>query len=245
MTRRRCINPSCNRTFSSRRAHAAVQRVCGADGCRRWYKTYWSQTRRPPRGMPDAAYGKAEASCRGDAARHALLVLARRTGLRKGELLGLAWGDVLDGSGAVRRSFGLRGQWDDARGFVPTKTGASRPVYLDSEARRELERLAGSRPVRRSARIFPCWESAVHRWFVGLQRRLGVSSPDTGRPYRFHDLRHALGTELVRAGRIDLARRMLGHRDVNTTMIYAEQGDQEVLADLEGVLARRKRPSSA
>jgi integrase len=239
------MNPSCNRRFSARRAHAAVQRVCGSDPCRRWYKAHWTQTRRPPRGIGADAYAAVERACRDDAGRHALVVLARRTGLRKGELLGLTWGDVLDGSGRVRGSFAVRGQWDDARGFVPPKTRASRPAYIDREARSELERLAGGRTLRRSARIFPYWESAVHRWFVALQRRLGVGNLETGRPYRFHDFRHALATELVRAGRIDLARRMLGHRDLNTTMIYAEQGDQEVLADLESALGRGKRPSSA
>ena len=260
---KKCKNPDCRRLFTPGH-YGDRQMVCTGDyvakcdrcpgakckrcagkgtfkqACQIWYKLFWSQTRKPARGIPLADWTKIWKRAHEEVPHYAVLILvARETGLRKGEILGLMWGDVLDPAGKVKTSIELRGQWDDCRGFIPTKTGASRLAYLTETACKAIDTLQRGKS---EDRLFPFWESMVWKWFTGLQRRLEIANPATGRPYRFHDIRHSLGYELVRAGRVDLAKKMLGHKNVNTTMGYAEQGAEELLQDLERV--RRPAPAA-
>lgn len=265
----KCINPSCGKEVKASH-YGKRQKVCGGtytedcrrcpakhgkeckrcngtgkydQSCRAWYRTYWAETRKPPRGIPDDVFKKIkEEASKGDSRKHALLVVARETGLRKGEVLGLTWSVVLDHNGAVKNSIELRGQWSDRGGFKPTKSHASRLALLSKEAREVVEKLKDEQDeIKGDDRLFPFWESATYNWFVSLQTRLGITNPDTGSAYRFHDLRHALGSELVRGGRTDLAQKMLGHKNINTTMGYAEQRPDEMLDDLENMKKKREK----
>jgi integrase len=201
--------------------------------------------RRPPRGIPDADFGR----ILGRAVKWgepfaALVRVARETGCRKGELLGLCWRDVLDGDGKARSAVTIRGQWSDTEGFKTTKTGNSRTSMFSPPARSAVEFLRGLAPkARPDERVFKVSEATAWRWFVEVQEALKIKNPETGHAYRFHDLRHSVGVELARAGRLDLAKRMLGHKRLETTMIYAELSPDEILEDVEEVRrkARKKR----
>ncbi len=88
---------------------------------------------------------------------------------------------------------------------------------------------------KRAGRVWPVSESQVWKFFVQVQLAMKIKNPQTGEPYRFHDLRHSVGRELVKAGRVDLAQKMLGHRKLETTMGYAELSGDEILEDLEKI----------
>lgn len=241
---KKCLNPKCQHNFEAGH-YGELQKVCGRRECKKWYKRYWSEVRKPPRGIPSnimrAILHLVE---KDDPILHALLIVARESALRKGELLGLTWRDVLDHENQVKSSVAVRGQWDDKRGFVETKTGASKLGLLTTAARDAIRSIWNRyRKVKPKLddRIFPFWESSVWKWFRDLQCDLGVSNPETGRPYRFHDMRHSVGVELVRAGKIQTAQKMLNHKSVNTTMGYAERSAEELLGEVEEVRRRKRR----
>jgi len=229
-----CMNPACGRSFTPGH-YGDRQLVCGKAACHLWYVKHWSSTRKPPRGIPDEDLKKLVAACERAPFWHSLLVVAAWSGLRKGELLGLTWKDVVDGD-HIAPSFVLRGQWDDRSGtFKATKTGASRSCYLLQAAREALQRfwIRLGHP-RGTDRIWPIAESSVWRWFVALQRRARVKNPDTGREYRVHDLRHTAAVRTYRAtGDITKATTLLGHRNPATTLIYAQERPEEVARGLD------------
>jgi site-specific recombinase XerD len=59
---------------------------------------------------------------------------------------------------------------------------------------------------------------------------------ESGAPrYTIHQLRHTTATELLEAGhKVETVQRRLGHKDIRTTMGYAEVSDAKVRAELEG-----------
>jgi integrase/recombinase XerD len=58
---------------------------------------------------------------------------------------------------------------------------------------------------------------------------------DAGNPrYTLHQLRHTRGSELLAQGQpIEIVQRVLGHRDIRSTLLYAELNEDEVRAALE------------
>lgn len=204
--------------------------------CTDWRRGWWAQTRKPPRGMTEEEQTKAlKAAEKEDVRFWALLVTARNSALRKGELLGLTWSDVEDGS-EIRSNFPLRGQWDDVEGFKSTKTDSGRIAFFMKEAREAVRRVRttiakGEQP---TDRVWPYYESQTWIRWVELQKRLKIENQDTHRPYRFHDLRHtaALRT-LKRTGKLSDASTLCGHKNPGTTMIYTQQRPEDFVASLE------------
>ncbi|MEU7345768.1 tyrosine-type recombinase/integrase [Streptomyces bacillaris] len=172
-----------------------------------------------------------------DAARadrlHALYELALRTGLRRGELLGLHWADVdLDGGTAsVCRS--LQRTRSAGLTHLPTKTRASeRRIALPTECiralhghweRQEEEREGAGADWKTSGLVFtttaggPLDPANITRHFRGLLNRAGL------RRIRFHDLRHSTATLLLEQG-VDLVviKELLGHAHIGVTAsVYA------------------------
>jgi len=236
-----CSNPGCRRQF--RPGHyGKLQKICKRKECKTWYRSFWAQTRKPPRGIPAKDIDTLMKGARIDRGQYALLVVARYSGMRKGELLGLTWGDVLDG-GNVKSSIILKGQWSDKDGrFMPTKTGASRIAFLLDESRKALQSFYKKADPGLRDRIWDMSESAAWSWFTGLQKMLGISNPETKAPYRFHDLRHTAAVETYQStGEIHRASVLLGHKNPATTMIYAQERPEEFVAALEKANKRKKR----
>jgi integrase len=172
--------------------------------------------------------------------------LALTSGLRRGELLGLRWSDVDDGSVTVARQVLVR----------PRSTGKARRVYV-------RETTKG----RRVRRIDPETVAALRRWKAAQAEErlafgpaykddggLGVEAPwivteadgavihpDTllrrwtalvdaasVRPITLHSARHTYAELALAAGvRIDVVSRQLGHASIATTAnIYTHDNDQ-------------------
>jgi integrase len=228
----KCLRPECERTFTPRANNRKTQKVCGLDCCRKWYKRHHATTAAVPHGMSPPDWNVAEAALKIGERLDTLILLGRETGLRKGELLGLSWGDVTDEAGGMRPVVAVRGQRTEAGTFKVTKGKGSRNAFLSVKARKWLAALNPSRR-HRAEWIFKVSHPYAWEWWTAFQNRLGLRNPATGTFYRFHDLRHTLGTELVKKGRIDLAQKALGHASPATTMRYAERSPEELGADIE------------
>lgn len=243
-TKLKCLNPKCGAEFEPSH-YGKRQRICGVKACKKWYKEYYSQVRQPPRGIDDEVFARLLKAARPDRLKHAFLVVARASGLRKGELLGLTWADILDHKGKIKAEIEIRGQWRDRQGFQPTKTRNSRLGYLTEKAKKALEEVQDSQ--KNTDRVFPFWNSGIWSWFNQLQRQLRIANPETGYPYRVHDIRHSLGLELAhKKGRLDVAKQMLGHKNIQTTTIYSQPHAGEFLKTVEkltGAKPKRQKVS--
>jgi integrase len=164
---------------------------------------------------------------------HALFELALRTGLRKGELLGLRWEDLdLDnGTANIRRT--LQHTRTSGLTTLPTKTIsserrialpapclASLRTHRDRQAREKQQAgaewadngLVFTRPDGQS--IEP---ATLTRHFNALLRRSRL------RAIRFHDLRHPTATLLLEQGvELVVIKELLGHAHIGVTAtVYA------------------------
>ena len=163
----------------------------------------------------------------------ALFELALRTGLRKGELLGLRWEDLdlASGTASIRRTL----QRTNSSGLValPTKTQSSeRRIALPTEclrsleqhhARQRQEREAAGTGWKASGYVFtrpdgsPIEGATLTRHFNTLLHRA------TLRRIRFHDLRHSAATLLLEQGvELVVIKELLGHAHIGVTAtVYA------------------------
>lgn len=197
--------------------------------CQDWYKIYWGQVRQPPAAIPAEICVKIEQAAKPEHHRYVCMIAARESALRKGELLGLTWSDITGPGGEILGTFNVRGQWDDLHGFKPTKTTKSRVAYFFPRAIDEISTLKRGRT---DDRVFPFMENRLYEWFVGLQENLGITNPGTGYPYRWHDLRHTLLTELVHGHGDEglmTAKEVGGHSNIQTTLGYSRETATQVL----------------
>jgi integrase len=163
----------------------------------------------------------------------ALFELALRTGLRKGELLGLRWEDLdlAGGTASIRRTL----QRTNSGGLtaLPTKTQSSeRRIALPTPCLRSLEqhrerqrqeREAAGTGWKASGYIFtrpdgnPIEGATLTRHFNTLLRRAKL------RRIRFHDLRHSTATLLLEQGvELVVIKELLGHAHIGVTAtVYA------------------------
>jgi integrase len=164
---------------------------------------------------------------------HALYELALRTGLRKGELLGLHWEDLdlTTGTASIRRS--LQRTRTGGLTHLPTKTRASeRRIALPTECihslkkhqeRQDKERETAGPDWRDNSLVFttptgrPLDPANLTRRFRSFLNQAGL------RRIRFHDLRHSTATLLLEQG-VDLVviKELLGHAHIGVTAgVYA------------------------
>ena len=89
-------------------------------------------------------------------------------------------------------------------------------------------------PLCRSNRGTPVSYDALHYQWGRLCVKVGLVD-DGGKPrYTPHQLRHTRGSELVAQGqRVEIVQRVLGHRDIRSTLGYAELEEAQVRAALE------------
>ncbi len=256
----KCLNPTCAKMFKPghygkkqkvctgsyvesclKKCPGKTRKRCGGKGkytttCKMWYRRYWSQVRKPPRGMPDEDQRRVLAAIeKKDVRFWSLIIAARNSALRKGELLGLTWQDVEQGK-EILSNFPLRGQWDDKAGFKETKTDAGRIAYFLKEVRDALaivrQGVAKKEPA--DARVWPYSEVDTWKRFTNLQKRLKISNPQTRAPYRFHDLRHTAALRaLKRTGKLSDASTLCGHKNPATTAIYTQQLPEDFVKSME------------
>jgi integrase len=144
-----------------------------------------------------------------------IVLLAMNTGMRRGELLALRWGDInLDGRMIVVRS-------------EAAKNGRQRHLPLNREAVEVLgtwktvsDRTDHAEAVFDIGDIKTAWGRVVH------EAKLGA--------FRFHDLRHDFASRLVSSG-VDLntVRELLGHADIKMTLRYAHLAPEHLASAVE------------
>ncbi len=152
-----------------------------------------------------------------------LVLLAMNTGLRRGELLGLAWESV------DRKEKQIK---------VTAKTAKSqrvRYVPLNSEAATVVERLH-KHASNKAGLVFAGGEGAamthVKRSWESLMTAAKLEN------LHFHDLRHHFASRLVMAG-VDLyaVKELLGHSDFAMTQRYAHLSQEHQAAAVERLVA--------
>jgi integrase len=151
----------------------------------------------------------------------AIILAAAMSGLRMGELLALRWLDV-DWQAQrirVRRSY-VRGHLG-----TPKSRRGSRSVPLADRLGGELDLLHRETAYQADDDLVfgnphtgtPLDGAALLRAFQRALKRAHV------RQVRFHDLRHTFGTRMAAAGvPMRTLQEWMGHRDLRTTLIYAD-----------------------
>ncbi|MBX0330931.1 tyrosine-type recombinase/integrase [Oscillochloris sp. ZM17-4] len=196
-----------------------------------------STTRRLPRPVKgdgdraalDAAIGSATMPYR------LIFTLLREAGMRVGEVLALNVSDVSLAPG--QEGLHVRDPKNRVERVVilgPNSTEKS--VRL---LRRHLKALGPDMPPTHplfcsNRKTRTRYTTVVWHWNK-LCAGAGLIDPEGKPRYTIHQLRHTAATELLEEGhKIETVQRRLGHRDIRTTMGYAEVSDAAIRAELEG-----------
>jgi site-specific recombinase XerD len=195
--------------------------------------TAYTTLRRPPRTMTELEQAKL-LKVTGEHAHgfrdHVLFALALGTGLREHEALALDVGDVTEDGSTLKRRISLRvfKRCTDRPApqeiFLPDSIHYKLGRFLAWKKRRG-ESLAPDAPLfvsregnRLSTRMA---RTAFRRW----QQRAGLD-----RIHSFHVLRHTACTNVYRKTRdIRLVQRFARHASIQTTTIYAQPSDEDLL----------------
>lgn len=152
-----------------------------------------------------------------------MVLLAAYTGLRQGELRGLAWPDVdLAGSKIAVR---IRADQQGVLG-TPKSEAGQRIVPLAPDvvaALREWKLASGGRemvfPGTRSDSQSSISQSAIGLAFADLQKRAGVVGADGEAKYVFHRLRHFYASAMISTGvNIKWLQATIGHKKIALTI---------------------------
>ena len=138
---------------------------------------------------------------------HAAIVVSIATGVRKGELLRLAWSDVDMPRATVR--------------IMESKNGAARSVHLPAAAAAVLKDLKAA-PVVSAKHVFvtPKGRAVTWQWLDKAWRKVRTAAKLTD--FRWHDLRHTAASYLAQSGASLLeVGNVLGHKSAGVTMRYA------------------------
>jgi integrase len=174
----------------------------------------------------------------------ALYVVAVRTGLRRGELLGLRWDDIdLDaGTLTVRRSLDVDGTFKAPKNQAARRTLKLTPRALDTlkahKVRQNEERIHTGSRWQDHDLVFPNTvgrpmnpSNRFRRDFQPLLAQAGLA----GKGFTIHSLRHTFVTTLAdKAVHPSTAQKMLGHSDIRMTLAiytHATDGMQDAATD--------------
>lgn len=158
----------------------------------------------------------------------ALLGLA---GLRRGECLGLQWGDVDLPLGVIhirRQRLRIAGRMIDQ----PTKSrSGTRDVPIDADL---APLLRSAFRLDRARRVVCCSPETLARRWKTAQLEAGIQQP-----YRLHDLRHTYATRLALAGcNAKALQYMIGHSSVELTLnTYTHIGPAEAAREYRRIAA--------
>ena len=161
---------------------------------------------------------------------YGLFLTAVRTGLRRGELVALRWGDIQFGKdGNDSNRFILVRHNYVRREHTTTKSKKSRRVDLSRELRavlielrdkRLLEAFLEGRNDISDEQVFPSPDGSIldpdnlyHRYFLPVLTKAGI------RKIRLHDLRHTFGSLLIQNGAsIVYVKEQMGHSSIQVTV---------------------------
>jgi integrase/recombinase XerD len=162
-----------------------------------------------------------------------IFTILRETGMRVGEVLDLRVGDVVLDTGRE----GLRVREPKNRRERTVVLGATATPRTMRGLRAHLRQMNTAQPhdiLFRSNRGTTVSYDAIHYqwkkvcWAAGLVDKAGNPR------YTLHQLRHTRGSELLAQGQsIEIVQRVLGHRDIRSTLLYADLNEDQVRAALE------------
>ena len=159
-----------------------------------------------------------------------LFLMAVRTGLRRGELVALQWGDIQLGQDEDDSNRFILVQHNYVRReHTTTKSKKARRVDLSRELKRVLATLRDRRLLEAFLEgkndisdelVFPSPEGAIldpdnlyHRVFLPVLAKAGI------RKIRLHDLRHTFGSLLIQSGAsIVYVKEQMGHSSIQVTV---------------------------
>jgi len=154
--------------------------------------------------------------------------------MRVGEVLYLRWGDVILDAG--REALRVREAKNGLeRTVIVGPTATPRTLRGLRAARRALGRAPSDHDILfRSNRGTRVSYEAIHYQWAKLCQAAGLVDTSGGPRYTPHQLRHTGGSELIAQGqRVEIVQRVLGHRDIRSTLGYAELQEAQVRAPLE------------
>lgn len=157
------------------------------------------------------------------------IALMCHAGLRRGECLGLQWGDVDLGAGLLR----IRRQRLRVAGQLITQPCKSRSGSRDIPIAAELAPLLRSAfRLDRQRYVVSCSPETLGRRWRLMQLEAGIQQP-----YRLHDLRHTYATRLALAGcQINALQYMVGHSSIELTLsTYTHVGAAEAAQEYKRV----------
>lgn len=157
------------------------------------------------------------------------LALMCHAGLRRGECLGLQWGDVDLGAGLLH----IRRQRLRVDGQLIDQPCKSRSGARDIPIAAELAPLLRSAfRLDRARHVVGCAPETLGRRWHRLQEEAGIKQP-----YRLHDLRHTYATRLALSGcHIKALQYLVGHSSVELTLsTYTHVGPLEAAREYKRV----------
>jgi site-specific recombinase XerD len=183
---------------------------------------------RQPKALDKTALRRLLRAARGHVRDYAMLELLAGTGLRVGELLSLKVGDVAVGerSGQVTVRRGKHGHYREIPLTLDVRKALA--AYLDET---HPDRHNPAAPLWIGARGELSHRSSVMRLLAKYALQAGIA------PVNPHALRHTFATRYLNANPGDVRglARLLGHKSLDTVMIYTEPSLQELTARMERV----------
>lgn len=161
----------------------------------------------------------ADTPCEYDSVKRAFL-FSCLTGLRRSDIIKMTWGEVQEQSGFIRIIFRQK------------KTGGQEYLDITPQAAELMgERKRASDPVFEDIHSPSCTNETIKRWVL----RAGIQKEIT-----FHCGRHTFAVLMLDLGTdIYTVSKLLGHRELNTTQIYAkvlDKNKQAAVAKIPSIL---------
>jgi type 1 fimbriae regulatory protein FimB len=153
----------------------------------------------------------------------ALILVTYKHALRACEAAALTLGDLKDDCIDIKRK---KGSLHTIQPLMPHR---GEPLLDEVKAIRAWLRVRpddGSRALFNSQKGGALSREHVHRIFKGVAERAGISK---GKRF-VHILKHSRASHLVGSMDIALLRQLLGHRNIQNTMIYAHANDKQASA---------------
>jgi type 1 fimbriae regulatory protein FimB len=150
----------------------------------------------------------------------AMILVSYKHALRASEAAALTLGDLKDDCIDVKRK---KGSLHTIQPLMPHK---GEPLLDEVKAIRAWLRVRpddGSRALFTSQKGGELSREQVHRIFKGIAKRAGIP----GSKRFVHILKHSRASHLVGNMDIALLRQLLGHRNIQNTMVYAHANDKQ------------------
>jgi integrase len=126
-----------------------------------------------------------------------IVTVAVHTGMRRGEIIGLKWGDIDMGPGKIT--------------LTDTKNSEGRVVSMDETVKAIFANLE-----RKGDLVFPVKGGMMKKDYNEAVKKSKIDD------FTFHDLRHTFASNLAMAGiELNDIRDLLGHKSITMTLRYA------------------------